>query len=467
MSAKSIILSSAGLKNVFPNQNSGDQFEFIFGNNKLVTSFLFADFISPVVSKMHKSDPTIDYIDFTNQIKDLTFTDEVLSLIQLLSKGSTIEIDPTQTNQINQLQILSLLLDNEELFIKLNNDFELSIDERNVDECIATLKFYSQISSRFWAIDYSRIIKHIASHFYSIESSKLLSLPLKILHAIVASDDLVIESEDSLFEFIEKLFEYRSNRIQNDADDDDEGIDIVSFYEEVEFTRMSDSKFIEFTENFSGSEMTGRLWGRLIGCFSANAKKRNKEELNEKRYKFKGKKIEYDGDTSRSLEGVIDYLTKKSGGIVSENGTVNVSSSSYVGSSRLPKNAADLKNTQSYFQSKNESDGWLQYDFVKNRVIPTSYTIRTRHDCDYNHPRNWVVEGSDTGKENEWTILDRRQNDASLSGTSVSRTFNIQFPQGSEGGYRYLRIRQTGTESYGYYYLTISALEYFGTLIEQ
>ncbi|KAK8839261.1 hypothetical protein M9Y10_032192 [Tritrichomonas musculus] len=130
---------------------------------------------------------------------------------------------------------------------------------------------------------------------------------------------------------------------------------------------------------------------------------------------------------------LIDYLTKKSGGDVSENHTVNVTSSSNNGNSKL---VADLQNTQSCFQLNNEQSGWIQYDFVERRVIPTSYTIRTRPDYDSYHPRNWAIEGSNTGKENEWTILDRRTNDTSLSGKSVSKTFKINLPQGSEEGYR-------------------------------
>ena len=141
----------------------------------------------------------------------------------------------------------------------------------------------------------SSVIKYISRHFSSIDSNNLLSLPLEILHTIISSDELVIESEDSLFEFTQKPFK---NRSQNQADEEE--FDIVSFYEEVEFTRLSDSKFREFVENFSGSEMTAKLWRRLSSCFKSNTKKQNKNEVKKDRYTFKGKKIEYDGDTSHS-----------------------------------------------------------------------------------------------------------------------------------------------------------------------
>lgn len=92
MTAKTIILSSDGLKNVIPRVDSGNEFDFIFGNHKMKLNNLFADFISPAVSRIHKSDPTTNYIDFTNKIEKLKITEEVLSLIQQLSTGSSVEV---------------------------------------------------------------------------------------------------------------------------------------------------------------------------------------------------------------------------------------------------------------------------------------------------------------------------------------------------------------------------------------
>ncbi|KAK8839262.1 hypothetical protein M9Y10_032193 [Tritrichomonas musculus] len=95
--------------------------------------------------------------------------------------------------------MLSLLLENEELFIKLNEEFKPTIDEQNIDEHINTLKFYYQLSSCGCMVACSSVIKYISRHFSSIDSNNLLSLPLEILHTIISSDELVIESEDSLF----------------------------------------------------------------------------------------------------------------------------------------------------------------------------------------------------------------------------------------------------------------------------
>lgn len=159
-------------------------------------------------------------------------------------------------------------------------------------------------------------------------------------------------------------------------------------------------------------------------------------------------------------------MTEKCGGNVSDKGIVKVTSLSETSS--LAKNVVDLQNNRNYFQSKNQQNTWLQYDFIENRIIPTHYSIRTRHDYDMDHPRNWVIEGSNTGgsNENEWVILDSHQNNTVLNGKDVSYTFDIKPTQGNEKGFRYLRIRQTGVESSNGNWLTFSALEYFGIFIE-
>ena len=160
-------------------------------------------------------------------------------------------------------------------------------------------------------------------------------------------------------------------------------------------------------------------------------------------------------------------MTQKCGCNVSDGGVVNVTSSS-VYSDYYAKNSVDLKNSQNFFCSNNIQNSWLRYDFIQNKVILTGYSIRTRHDYDLYHPRNWVIEGSNTGgeNENEWMVLDSHTNDTTLRGTCFSHTFDIDQSKTNQKGYRYLRLRQTGVNSDGYHHLIFSALEYFGTLIE-
>lgn len=63
-----------------------------------------------------------------------------------------------------------------------------------------------------------------------------------------------------------------------------------------------------------------------------------------------------------------------------------------------------------YFQMKNIPNVWLKYGFIERKVHPTAHSIRNRNLGDGNNLMNWVIEGSNTDQENDWTLLDTRQN---------------------------------------------------------
>lgn len=210
--------------------------------------------------------------------------------------------------------------------------------------------------------------------------------------------------------------------------------------------------------------MSTALWNKLRPCIheSPNRKKNQRETKKHEQNNERIKTIKYDGNISNSLNGIIDYLTKESGGNVSDNGTVKATTITDRKSLEA-RNAVDLHNDNNGFISTDVSNMWLKYDFVDRKVCPTSYTIKSRHDYDDNHPRSWVIEGSNTDSESDWTILDVRNNYNGIGGMNVCYAFEMK--EQTEF-YRYLRIRQTGKNSSNSDYLCLSGLEYFGRLLE-
>ena len=408
---------------------------------------IFAEFISPKVSKIHHSDPTISSINFSDQLKGITLTENILTKFKLISQGESIDINEEESFQ---MKIISILLENQDLFSKLNELYINNINETNIDQYLTNLSILSQISPTLDFFNCSNIIDFISSHFYSLDKNKIKKLPKTVIYSIISNQKLKLESEDSLLDFIQELFE----------DDDKE---IIDFYEQIELSQLSENKLIQFAESFNASNMTNHLWAKIRLCFN---KKQKNVEINKERYKLITKtiKLEYDGNKSHSMSGIIDYLTKKSGGNVSENGTVKVTSLGQYSDDRTAKNAVDIHNTQNYYETKGAKNSWLIYDFGERKVHPTHYSIRTRHDGDSNHPRNWVIEGSNSGSDNDWTTLDKRQNEATLTGINTTITFDIKE---YEGYYKFLRFHQIGNSSSDNLYTAISALEYFGTLIEK
>lgn len=140
MSKKSFILSSAGLKNLNHHQNYDKNFKFIFGDHEVKLRNIYAEFISPYVSHIHQTDPTCSSLCFPNKSSILDQTnnkyfscikDETFSLFENISQGELVELDNAQCFQ---LQIISILIKNYELYNKLDELFEKSKDDQRLKE---------------------------------------------------------------------------------------------------------------------------------------------------------------------------------------------------------------------------------------------------------------------------------------------------------------------------------------------
>lgn len=460
MSTKNIILSSSGLTNLVFNSHQEEEFELIFNENRIKMKTIFAEFISPKISKLHQLDPTLKSVCFTNQLCDVNFDKEVLSKLNLLSSGNMISITQSESYQ---LQLIALLLDNEELFSNINNIFPNDINENNIDKYLTNLTIMSKISSTIDHFDIQNIIDFISSHFYSIDQNKLIQIPKRILYSIISNEHLQIESEDSLFEFINKIF--------NDDNNDDTDLDIINFYEKLEFTQLSKEKFKEFISSFKPSEITNDLWIKICDCFYINNNEPS-SSINEGRY-IKKKNSSNSSKVflynENPFEGIIDHLTKESGGNVVLNGTVVVTSSSKSGFQERTNlfSIVDLHNKQNYFQTGGHDNSWIKLDFVDKKIHPTHYSLRNRNDYEGNHSlKNWVIEGTNinSDNDNDWKLLDSHQNDSYLNGANTCHTYQISQQNDEKEYYRYLRIRQTGQNSSGHNCITLSAIEFFGSL---
>ena len=167
------------------------------------------------------------------------------------------------------------------------------------------------------------------------------------------------------------------------------------------------------------------------------------------------------------LDGIIAHLTRECGGNVHDKGTIKVTASSVNDSHSCyeARNAADL-GTDSEFRSADRENSWIRYDFKERRVIPTSYSVRSfGFGPGYSHPKSWVIEVSRDGTESSWMEIDRRDNTARLNDKFVTANFTISHVPSE--GFRFFRLRQTGSNHFGNCSLFISSLEIFGRLYEK
>ena len=270
MEKKTLILSSSGLRNVIftktKNVDDMEEFRFILGNEELKTRYLFAEFISPRVSKIHQTDPTINYLNLTkyfqHQNNNNSNFEKILEQIDELSRGNTIEISE---EMIFYLQQISVILGNSELFTKINELFSFNNDEDQIDKILHSLQFISNDIYDFQPyveVQQTSNIEFIASHFYMIETEKLLKIPKQILFLIISNEHLILKDEDSLLDFIDKLFE---------NEDEKEEEDKMKFYENVEFKSLSENKMQQFVFKLNPNEITNSIWRQLIECFYSNS----------------------------------------------------------------------------------------------------------------------------------------------------------------------------------------------------
>lgn len=481
MESKAFILSSSGLKNIiFKNTKSFDDtedFRFIFGDEELKTNYLFAEFISPRVSQIHQIDPTINYIN----MKSIKRIDKsILKCVDELSRGNSIEV--TKEN-IDGLQQISIVLGNAELFSKINELFDGQNEEEQIEKTLLSLQFIENemfVPSSQLYNQCETIIDFIANHFYLIEEEKLLKIPKNILYSILCNQKLKLKNEDSLFDFINKLFEENNN---SNNDNDDEYPSKTEFYETIEFTSLSEEKMNEFLLNFDSNDMTKTLWSKLVKCFYLNqeivSKVKTVEErmsLHQTRYskfdvenKEENEKyitIEYDNDQNNRFKGIITKLGRGDPSNVNKEKIIDVSFSYNGNLQQHQANLFDFNDDKKYFHSEDKPNSWVCYDFKERKVKLSHYSIRSHgvSGKTNNRMKTWVIEGSNDN--NKWEIIDKRENEESVVDVSASNTFKINENTPTNDFYRYIRIRQTAVNSNNNNYLVLPMMEFFGTIHE-
>lgn len=148
--SNTILLSASGLQNI--RQEEPEYFTFKFGERELKLEKIFAQFLSPKVSQIHLSDPTVDFLNFEFMLTskfpkyDEFFSDDIFDLLQKISRGYSVDV---KDNQAHKLALVAMLLGNKELTgLSLELDCMNNFDTRNVQgyiEFVLSLIKYTNI----------------------------------------------------------------------------------------------------------------------------------------------------------------------------------------------------------------------------------------------------------------------------------------------------------------------------------
>ena len=151
------------------------------------------------------------------------------------------------------------------------------------------------------------------------------------------------------------------------------------------------------------------------------------------------------------FSGIFDGLSKKLGMNLADSSDVDVTASSYQGSSYDPKNV--LKNDGRYWHSQNLPNSWIQFDFKQRKVSITSYSMK-----EFCLIRSWKVEGSTDGSTFE--IIDNKVDTTDFQNSSgIQKNFPVQ-PNNKY--YRYIRITSTSKNWDGSDFFILYRVEFFG-----
>jgi hypothetical protein len=423
------VLSSQGLERAV-SISEGD-FAFVGNNCNIQCTQFQAAYISPRVHSLLQKDRTADslFVECQPQKMDERRVFEYMG--QLLHG---LPIEPLDSELGGVLEIATFL-ENRELAAQLLYD-DL-IDKSNV--CSRLKKKFAVGTSVTEEIEFA------AAHFHELEFEQLRGIDACILEAILSSDSLRLQDEDSLLTFICSV-------------DSESQILLLRYVRSAYLSWAGMATLLDLVPDFG---MDPLIWTLVcprlcLPVSGGNCSNSTTEESRCDGTRTVDIRLDHTESPSRfeALDGIISYLTTKCGENVHEKGLVTITSKSRSPWETPLSAVVDLLSGSCFFSEK-EPRQWICWDFHEMRVRPTHYTIYAMS------LGPLVVEGSVDGEN--WTEIDRHTDAQEIGeGRAETRSFEVL----ALVDCRFIRFTQTGETSYGSDALALTAVEFFGRLSE-
>ena len=161
------------------------------------------------------------------------------------------------------------------------------------------------------------------------------------------------------------------------------------------------------------------------------------------------------------LTGLIDAIGTNDGvdAYVNPSPSLVAASQSTTHGTSTAHKAFDHSNTHgtSETHTTDAANSWWQVDFKEYRVVLTRVGLWNRSGYSQ-HPRTFKIPGSEDGTS--WTDLLTVSNPSSADGTWWTGEITSTTP------WAYVRVLQTGTNTFGANYLVLGEVEFWGELLE-
>jgi hypothetical protein len=415
-----IELSASGLKRA--SMIHDPMFTIAAGSTEFHCSRFQAAFISPRISELLRSDPTIDRFVLEGVQLD---SSGLRSMFEDLLQSGSFEISEASAQV---MVVLCGKLLNDELSEAVA-DFCFSQEELDLTNCVVRFRSKNEMN-----VDYSEELEFIASQFYELDRSVIDDLTINELDEILSSDAVQLDSEDWLCSYLVSR-----------------GSEFSGLFSHMRYEHLSAEGIEKFISTFSWSEMNELIWRRLCSRLTHRVVLESRDlETNRQ---FVNRPFSESGPWS----GVISYLTARCGGNVHQQGLVDITSSN---NSSSCYQVADFGWT-SWWASNGAANSWLQFDFKDCAIALTRYTLKSDGNSGaHYHLIQWKLEGSMDA--NEWEIIDHRKTEE-LSGPFITKMFKCS-SESIPSFYRYLRLTQTRKNASGTDCLVLCNIEFFGSL---
>ena len=447
-------LSAQGLANL-SHQTDYLDFSFIINDSNFQCNSILADFISPIISHLHKSDSLCNHF----KINDIS-NPEYFQIFLKLMKGEKVKIEEDQAPIIENI---AYQLGNTEIIDKLKI---FHSQEPTVSNIVSKLKFHHV------EID-QQLINFCAEHLVELKNDEIKSIDPNIFQRILSSNYLKIRSEDWLYKTITE--NWPDSRFLLDY---------------VRFENLSSEIICEFLNSFEPSEISGSIWSSLsrriilssrgnednnnlssLSMFNSNNDNCNDNsnyKLNDERYIPKNL-ILLPYKEGEEFKGIFNYLTEISEGNPVLTKSIEVTSSIPYQSDHSisnifeysPERLDDRINLNGFMSKvSKQNEMYIKFDFKSMAVSLSNYVLRTGN-C--NFPKTWEIQGSND--DTNWETLSSVNDDDKLTKSYFSSMYNCG--DSNSKLYRYIKYVQYANKeinSFTQKSLSFSAIEFYGSL---
>jgi hypothetical protein len=330
-------------------------------------------------------------------------------------------------------------------------EFANGVSSVTVANAISVLQWSQNYSSR---IPIESVIEFISSHFYEFSEEDIGNMSYDDLERILSFEGLVVRSEDSLLDLLSDL-----------------GSDYHSLFRYVRCEYVTVEALGRCLKSVSPEMVESDFWisfcRRLENCSSvAGLSSSRHYGISDRRKWESGFEISEFPLAKSPLNGILTKFTSEGGGRGNENRLLTIDAPSDCESSlgwNLPNlNTPDDEDVKKYWCSQNIPNSWVRFFFKGAEVSVTHYTLKSQNCHDCHRPLHWVVEGSNSGNEDDFQAIDERRCEE-LKVCCRVQTFACQNAN-PRVFYRFLRLRQLGKNPDNNDVFCLWKAEFFGSV---